>query len=172
MKSFFATLALSLSLLQSTAVALSGIPVGSPDGVYVGKLDPNGTTIWEFVTNSAPASNTKRDDSSAAAITKRADGVNCQNVVVNSFDRENAVQALIDRCGNGYFYTGSAIAVQSGGVIAYGCNYGTSQTCFSWDVRSFLFALYNNCGGDRAAWWGQSSWFASYGYTALGQGFC
>ncbi|KAK4228067.1 hypothetical protein QBC38DRAFT_498836 [Podospora fimiseda] len=175
MKSFATIAMISLAMLQTSVLALSAIPTGSPDGIYLSNLDTNGTETWEIVT---AITLDKRDKSTSLSpmsrieLSKRQTKINCQNIEINSFDREVAAQNLIDYCGNGNWFGSQAIAVQYGGVVAYGCNYSNGQTCHSWDVRYFLESLYHGCGGNRAAWWRQVEWSATYGYTAVGRGFC
>ncbi|KAK4220960.1 hypothetical protein QBC38DRAFT_378005 [Podospora fimiseda] len=182
MKTSMLAILASLAAFQVTAIALPAestpqkrslgpLPVGSTDGVYIGKLDGNGTTVWELVSPIKKRDNTLALDEQS--LDKRANGVNCQNsIVMNSGDRANAASALINMCGNGYSWWGSAIAVQSGTAVAYGCNYGNGQTCYSWDISNFFASLVASCGNNKAAYWGQGSWKAAYGYTNIGYAFC
>ncbi|KAK3990407.1 hypothetical protein QBC44DRAFT_358322 [Cladorrhinum sp. PSN332] len=169
--------------------SLAPIPLGSPDGAYAGRLDPNGTTIWEFVggsdvlqqtqnlnmmnLNLAQTSESESVDS-AETLARHPRGINCEkHVLIDGEDRWEATFALAGICGAGAHFDNKALAVQHGNVVAYGCNYGVQgQTCHSWDLQSFFDTMAGYCGENKAAFWHKRKWRASWGYTSLGRGFC
>jgi len=161
------------------------IPEGSPDGLYIGAIDADGSPTLEYLgpgpADSANTSTLASRDSPSAhgetlyALEARAPtGVYCQTWLnMNTDDRSSANSALIKACGSGGLYFSSkSIASVRGSAIAYGCNYGNGQTCYGRDLDLFFLNLGFNCGLDKAAWWSQQNWKASYGYTVSGQKFC
>ncbi|KAK4161704.1 putative mannose-6-phosphate class i protein [Cladorrhinum sp. PSN259] len=182
--SFFALVASLVSVQQalalpteSTAATIKGrsvLPPGSKEGYYTGSLNARGTTTWHYHgprnTTATPARSVS-SVSDGSAIDKRANFATCENRLVNVNDRDSAIAMLANNCGNGLEFDAKSIAFVVGSVVAYGCNYGNGQICHRDDIETFMLSVKAQCG-NRAGWWTEEDWKASYGYTAGGTGFC
>jgi len=148
------------------------LPEGAANGLYISTVHANGTVAWEHL-GVAGRHETNTDSiipEAAPAVEARRNSVNCQSISVNDYDRWQAIKGLAEKCGSGLSYS-KKISYKYGSVVAYGCDYGKGQKCHQEDVDGFFRNLCVQCG-DKAAWWSQPSWKASYGYTADGISYC
>ncbi|KAK3312742.1 hypothetical protein B0H66DRAFT_643911 [Apodospora peruviana] len=72
------------------------------------------------------------------------------------------------------FNTNTTALRESGGVVAYACNYqGVSgQWCYHDTIVNNLNSVSNTCGWNTAGWWSNGQGISSWGYQASGVGFC
>ncbi|GME48628.1 hypothetical protein C8Q74DRAFT_1364003 [Neofusicoccum parvum] len=156
---------------------LEGIPVGSPDGIYIGSVKEDGRTQWEFLGDyNSTSTIDSRSTGDGHALAKR-NGVSCNGFGVNADDANTAQGKLADMCGNGYYFSSKSIAQVSGGAVAFGCNYGNGQTCHKNDLWDFFGQINSVCGFTHgssagAGWYSRNDWKATYGRTSTGSGFC
>ncbi|KAK0666520.1 hypothetical protein QBC41DRAFT_339000 [Cercophora samala] len=177
--SFFSILA-TLAVFQTASalpteagaskVAKAGLPEGLEDGIYVEKLNDDGSSTWELV---------EALNSTAPAVEKRQGsfGTHCDFAragQLNSGSRQNAINALANRCGGGFFFNGLRISASVNGAVAYGCNYqgAVGTTCRSHEIHNFLGQVGGACGTTTPGWFSFGQGTVSYGYTIPGVGFC
>lgn len=153
--------------------ALTPPPTGTADGLYLVDLNDDGTSHYKLI---SPASaKDKRSDLSSSAdtlVSRAATGAYCSNHGINASDLNNAQNAFISMCGDGYWFSSRAIALVRGSAIVYGCNYGNGQTCHAGDVASFLGSIDSKCGKAAAGWYSKNEWKASYGRETNPAGYC
>ncbi|KAF2117356.1 hypothetical protein BDV96DRAFT_571950 [Lophiotrema nucula] len=140
------------------------------DGTYIVSNREDGSTAWQLI--DAPKSSPR--DLPASLFTKRdSEGPNCRGRTVNVNDKNAAQQQLLDLCGGaGFTWSGKSIVKASGSAIAYGCDYGGSQTCHSGDLSGFFGALDSSCGVDGAGYYAKHEWKVGYGRDVNGAGIC
>lgn len=160
--------AILASAASPTATSLPALP--PKDGLYVGHVDETGTFSW--LSGAAaiedPALAARAPVSTPAPLT----GAFCNDFKAGTVvDINAAVEALVDACHDTYF--AKAIALQRGGVVVYGCDYGTTgQRCNGYSIAPFFKSIGEVCTLGRAGWYQEVDWKASYGYTRAGVGFC
>jgi hypothetical protein len=177
---------LSSSILLATLAFLAPvkaavyIPIGSPDGVYTHTTTPDGNTTLEYLgphglrdPEIIPYDSEALPAARATRLAARAgQGSNCQEYLGRSSDFTAVGLNLGSKCGTAGFKFDKSVSVLLGGVVAYGCNYGNGQTCKQTDVNYFFARITSKCGDNRAGWWSEPDWKASYGRTFQGIGYC
>lgn len=168
MKTSIAAVFSALGVFASpTSVSLPALPAA--DGLYIGTVNEAGTFSWlsqGTIGNAAVAA--RAPVSTPAPLT----GAFCNDFRAGTVaDINAAVEALVDACHDTYF--SKAIALQRGGVVVYGCDYGTTgQRCNGFSIAPFFKSIGEACTMGRAGWYQEAEWKASYGYTRAGVGFC
>ncbi|KAH9890724.1 hypothetical protein F4778DRAFT_752061 [Xylariomycetidae sp. FL2044] len=142
--------------------------LGPQDGLYVEKTNPDGSTEWEYQGRYSPS---PAESSSNELTTRASEGANCNGFYLDANDIQNAINGLIGTCGDGRKYS-SRISYQYGNAVAFGCNYGSGQTCYAKDLRSMFTSVEQKCGTSGAGWYSKPSWKASYGYTSVSNSYC
>lgn len=146
------------------------LPAGSADGLYIGTLNDDGTTHWEYFGKAKNLTLPERGSTSLSEHDKRAnEGAICQGEEL--LFAPLAEEGLIEICGNGLNFD-QVISYQFNTAIAYGCNYGGGQHCIGSQITDIFDKLEVACGPLTSGWYSMPSWAASYGVTLLGDGFC
>jgi hypothetical protein len=166
--------ALILATIAALAVAapaerqsgsLPPLPAGSLDGIYVSSVHADGSAFWEY---KGPVDT---NVTTSSLFTRDSAGVHCNGNYIGN-DAQGAANAFRDFCGQGKHFDGKSISVQYGNAVAYGCNYGNGQTCYSGDMQNYFDAIFKQCGQGEAGWYNVKSSKASYGVQAGGSGYC
>jgi hypothetical protein len=170
---YISGLMLSLGSIAAPTTGNAGtfsLPPNSLDGFYIHTIDESGNKGLEYL--GLLNSTVKTHDRNENSFEKRAsEGAICQGSYLYPSDVTNAEGGLEGVCGGGKKFS-SAISYQGGDAVAYGCNYGSGQTCHSNDVATFFGRLTTKCGGNQQGWYSYPDWKVSYGVTHVGNSFC
>ncbi|CAP68320.1 uncharacterized protein PODANS_7_3665 [Podospora anserina S mat+] len=159
---------------SASNVAKAGLPEGLPDGIYIEKLADDGSVAFERVADvniTAPAE--------VASLHKRQGsfGPHCdydRAGWLDSNNRQNAINALANGCGDGWFFNAPRVLSSVNGAFAYGCNYQGDRgtTCRRNEIHNFLGQTTSHCGTTTPGWFSFGQGTVSYGYTLPNVGFC
>lgn len=125
------TAGIALALPSPVTPLLSGHPVGTSDGLYLGDIAADGSTTWTLALKLNTTASTNTLAARDFLLTKR-DFVSCPGFGLPTLpdgDTFGARDALVNLCGSGFFFNNRAVSLARGLVVAFGCNYGNGQVC-------------------------------------------
>jgi hypothetical protein len=141
-------------------------PDGKPQNANIGDINTVFPDLDHHTNSSIPNPKKRRDEKNQGVIT-------CRNQYeLNYNDVIAAEQGLGAMFQFGGSFSDKTVSYKHGGVVAYGCNYGNSQTITATWLAAQFAQIAQHCGATGGGWVSYPDWKASYGLDSSGVGFC
>ena len=155
-----------LALLSAPLAAHAFIfPSDRPDGVYTVAIDSQGNALSEprFISG-LPTTTTSSQLGRRQAPALPNPSTNCHNRALNANEYNTALEAFNRVCDRGEYYAeNTSVVVSFGSTIAYLCNYGSSNRCWSSEANEAHRLMNGKCGNNGIGWVYVDAYKKSYG---------